>query len=285
MVTIIQCEDYKDCRGNQIVGRLNGCKVIIKGSNSKLVIHGDFKAYGDGSVIILEDNCDVEFGDCFQLGCRSTLFFRANSYVRIGDHASLGNYTKMYIRGKMIIEDHICMREFGELRVHGDAHIGSWNYYQHHVTIYVPINSIFETGKDAGISWYSKILAGSGHSTFDLKHRIKLEELSRGKKQYTKIGAHVWIGAGSTIYNDVSIGEGSVVTANSNVFSGCFESNSLIAGNPAKMIMKDVTWDRRPKLTCEEYENYIMSNSEVIERPSFFDEFADEGLIDNYYFV
>lgn len=284
MVTIVQCDNYSDCKGNQIIGKIDGCKVIIKGENSRLVINGVFKAYGGGSVIILEDNCDVELGEFFQLGCRSILFFRANSFVRIGEHASLGNYTKMYIRGKMVVRDHFCLREYGELRIHGEANIGSWNYYQHHVTIYVPLNSVFETGKDAGISWYSKVLAGSGHSTFDLKHRMKLEDLSIETKQHTKLGAHVWVGSGSTIYNDVSIGNGCVVTANSNVYSGYFDDCSLISGNPAKMIMKDVTWDRRPNLTYEEYEEYCASDIELIERPSFFDEYSDEGIIDNYYF-
>ncbi len=283
MVTLIQCDNYIDSKGNQIIGEIKNCKVIIKGSNSKLKINGNFKTYGQGSTIIMEDNCDIEIGDCFQLGGNSILFFRSNSFVRIGEHTSLGNYTKLYIRGTIILGDHFCMREFGELRIHGVANIGSWNYYQHHVTVYVPVFKEFRTGKDVGLSWYAKVLAGSGHSTFDQKHRIKLEDLSREKQQKTVLGSHVWIGSGSTIYNDISIGSGCVITANSNVYSGSFGDNVLISGNPAKQILQNISWDRRPKLTYDEYEEYIANGLEIIERPSFFDEYSDEGIIDDYY--
>lgn len=45
-----------------------------------------------------------------------------------------------------------------------------------------------------------------------------------------------WIGAGSIIIAEVSIGSGSIVAAGSVVKKGIYPPNSFLAGNPAKVI-------------------------------------------------
>jgi acetyltransferase-like isoleucine patch superfamily enzyme len=56
------------------------------------------------------------------------------------------------------------------------------------------------------------------------------------KKDEIKIGDNVWIGWNSTILKGVEIGENSVVAAGSVVLKGKYPNNSLIAGNPAKVV-------------------------------------------------
>ena len=56
------------------------------------------------------------------------------------------------------------------------------------------------------------------------------------KKEEIKIGDNVWIGWNSTILKGVQIGENSVVAAGSVVLKGIYPNNSLIAGNPAKVV-------------------------------------------------
>ncbi len=56
------------------------------------------------------------------------------------------------------------------------------------------------------------------------------------KKEEIKIGDNVWIGWNSTILKGVQIGENSVVAAGSVVLRGKYPNNSLIAGNPAKVV-------------------------------------------------
>ena len=50
------------------------------------------------------------------------------------------------------------------------------------------------------------------------------------------IGDDVWVGANSTILKGAKIGSGSIVATGSVVLKGEYPENSLIAGNPAKVI-------------------------------------------------
>lgn len=51
-----------------------------------------------------------------------------------------------------------------------------------------------------------------------------------------EIGDDVWLGAGVTILKGVRIGNGCLVAAGSVVLEGDFPANSIIAGNPAKVV-------------------------------------------------
>ena len=238
MVAILACDEYSDSNGNKIIGNISNCKVIFKGKNSVLKVGDGFHAYGENTTIIIEDYCSITLGDCFQIGRQSNIFFRTGSNVTIGNHASFGNQVNIYCRGHIEIGDYFCMREYSELRVHGKMIFDSWVYLQHHVTIYVPRHSELTVGKDTGFSWYTKIVAGSGHSTFDMRHELKLEDLVSEQKhdKCLRLGNHVWVGCGSMIHNDVSIGDGCIVSSGSVVLAGVYENNVMIAGYPAKIV-------------------------------------------------
>lgn len=55
------------------------------------------------------------------------------------------------------------------------------------------------------------------------------------------IGDNVWIGSNVVIMKGVTIGEGAVVAANSVVTSNV-PPRSMVSGNPAKVVQKDITW-------------------------------------------
>ncbi|CAM3781650.1 hypothetical protein [Avibacterium endocarditidis] len=57
------------------------------------------------------------------------------------------------------------------------------------------------------------------------------------------IGYRVWVAYGATIWGGSQIGNGSIVGAYS-VVKKRFPNNCIIAGVPAKVIRKDVFWER-----------------------------------------
>ena len=57
------------------------------------------------------------------------------------------------------------------------------------------------------------------------------------------VGDHVWIGQDSLILKGCKIGSGSIIGAGSILSNKEVPSNTIFAGNPAKLIKKDIFWD------------------------------------------
>lgn len=83
------------------------------------------------------------------------------------------------------------------------------------------------------ISWNVTIMDGDGHSL--------LCDGNDNKPMPVIIGKNIWIGNNAIILKGVTIGDGSVVAAGS-VLTKSVPSNSLVAGNPAKVIRSNINW-------------------------------------------
>ena len=70
-----------------------------------------------------------------------------------------------------------------------------------------------------------------------LKEEINIPPIKRSlfSKGPVIIGNNVWIGSGVIILPNVTIGDNCILGANS-VVTKSFEKNSVIAGNPARLI-------------------------------------------------
>lgn len=89
-------------------------------------------------------------------------------------------------------------------------------------------------GDNCVISWGCQFLDDDHQKIFYKEKEEKENEII--------IGNHVWIGTGAQIYKGTNIADGCVIAANS-VVRGIFnEPNSLIGGNPAKLIKREITW-------------------------------------------
>lgn len=92
-----------------------------------------------------------------------------------------------------------------------------------------------EIGSDCAVSWGATIID-------DNHHKVLPKTLSKNGAEFVKIGNHVWIGCNVTILKGTEIGENCIVAAGS-IAKGKFPPNSLIGGNPAKVIKDNVSWE------------------------------------------
>ena len=61
------------------------------------------------------------------------------------------------------------------------------------------------------------------------------------------IGKHCWIGAGTFIGKNVSIAPNNIIGAKSVATKSFDEEYTAIAGNPAKIVKRGITWGRNLK--------------------------------------
>jgi len=109
--------------------------------------------------------------------------------------------------------------------------IGEGFFIGHHGTIVVNVKA--RIGKNCNIA-----------------HNVTIGQANRGRLEgYPTIGDHVWIGTGAVIVGNIHIGNNVLIAPNAYVNMDVPE-NSLVLGNPAKIISKE-----NP---CEGYINNIL---------------------------
>jgi acetyltransferase-like isoleucine patch superfamily enzyme len=139
------------------------------------------------------------------------------------------------IRGKLVFNGNFsigkgCRFDIGpnaiaEIGDNGYVSPNTWFVISHGLSI----------GNNCAISWGCQFLD-------DDFHTLEYGNQKQIKNNKITIGNNVWIGCNSFIYKGVNIPNGCVIASNSVVKSSFFEENTLIAGNPAVVIKKNVTW-------------------------------------------
>lgn len=102
-------------------------------------------------------------------------------------------------------------------------------------------------GKDCMFSHDIYILGGDGHTLYDTERNKVLNSVESipNEKKRVVIGNHVWVGLRTVILNGCNIGDGSMIGAVSVVKRRC-SNNCMLAGNPAKVLRKNIAWSRNP---------------------------------------
>lgn len=93
-------------------------------------------------------------------------------------------------------------------------------------------------GKDCMLSHDVHMQPHNQHGIIDLDAR----QLVKAKRNIV-LGDHVWIGRAVSVLPGVTIGDGSIVGANS-VLTKDVPANSAVAGYPAKVVRENCTWSR-----------------------------------------
>jgi acetyltransferase-like isoleucine patch superfamily enzyme len=88
-------------------------------------------------------------------------------------------------------------------------------------------------GLNCAVSWNTNILGGN-------IHELVVAGVPRPRTRPVSLGDHAWIGCGATVLG-ATIGAGAVVAAGS-VVTTDVPAQAVVAGNPARVVKKDVVW-------------------------------------------
>lgn len=161
-------------------------------------------------------------------GCASSVFFyryiklKGGGYITINSHTTFGKsciltawnrYQGIKYTPKIVIGENCCFGEYNHITSINSIKIGSGVLTGRWVTI---------TDNSHGMTDFS---------TLKIKP-IKRNLYSKGP---VVIGNNVWIGDKSTILPGVTIGDGSVIAANS-VVTKSVPAYSVVGGNPARIL-------------------------------------------------
>jgi acetyltransferase-like isoleucine patch superfamily enzyme len=94
-------------------------------------------------------------------------------------------------------------------------------------------------GRSVCVGGNVRILDHDFHALDHLARRLPMSEQEKSiRREPIAIGDDVFIGTNAIILKGVSIGDRSIVAAGAVVFKGQYPSDSIIAGNPAKIIRR-----------------------------------------------
>ena len=118
------------------------------------------------------------------------------------------------------------------------------NTYISEIHIYISAGAKCYIGKDCLISRDVQVWASDFHALMDndTKRVINIP------KDILTVGDHCWIGANAIFTKRAKIPNNTVV-ANAAVISKDFrETNTVIAGNPAKIVKHNIDWDKKMEI-------------------------------------
>lgn len=201
----------------------------VVNSRQKEVMSGNYHDTSGNKITAPDNlrNCHFQF-----LGGANEVIIHPNANLRNVFLEFLGHNNKVYIGENVSMHRQWC------LGVGCTIKIGNKTTSTNPVYITVAEHTTLSIGEDCMFATNNQIRTDDAHPIYDVY---------TGKRLNTSkdiiIGDHVWIAYGATIFGGTQIGNGSIIGAYS-VVKKCFPNNCVIAGVPAKVVRKDVFWER-----------------------------------------
>lgn len=182
-----------------------------------------------GAAILLSVTFDIKGNDnSVQIGEGSKLN-GVTFYVRGNNHKiTIGKRCKFNRGGSLWCEDYDCSLIIGENSTFENVHIA----------VTEPGRKVV-IGSDCMMAYDIDIRTGDSHSILSTETSDRINYAAD-----ISIGNHVWIAAHCSLLKGSTIAENSVVATGS-VVTAKFPANVIIAGNPAKIIKRGITWSRK----------------------------------------
>lgn len=201
---------------------------INKGIDNQLLIFKNgrwisVKKVPGAEIAITGDHNRIEIGEnSYFKNAKIEISHTNYAHVKIGSNCQLNNFLIHFSKGENQTFS------IGDYSSTGGISI----MLPSHTSCYIGNNCMFS--KDICI-W-----AGDGHTLFNYKTGNVLN-----KKEYTiRIGNYCWVGWGTALLKNTVLPDYTIVGMQSVVTKKFTQKYTVLAGNPAKIIKKDVAWDR-----------------------------------------
>lgn len=182
------------------------------------------------------DKCILKDVSCFINGNNNTVSLGTNcklknvKFIISGDNHTIeiGNNVRLHEGTVIWLGDNNCTLTVGDNTTVESAHIAVTEPH-----------SRIEIGTDCMLSNGIEIRSGDSHTIIDIKTGLRVNYA-----QNVNIGDRVWIGANCTILKGVNLPRECVIATGSVVTKSFTEKNTVIGGVPAKIIRKNISWQR-----------------------------------------
>lgn len=160
------------------------------------------------------------FGDCGSAGLQE---FKGGLYLDEG--------AKLYLKVMCVIGQGTVIR----CDKNAAVELGK-NFYCNK-NCYLRSSENIKFGDDCSLGWNVQLNGDDGHT-------VKYNGKTSKQKGTITIGNHVWLTSNTIVIKDVNIADGCIVAQGAIVTKSIIESNSLVAGLPAKVIKSSVEWKK-----------------------------------------
>lgn len=189
---------------------------------------------------------NIQIGDNFICKKSNVIIKGNNNLLTIGNNFKCNGFLSIVVIGdnnEIVINDNVTVVDELKVYCHDNSkyckiNIGNGtSFYKTEISTY-DNESTVNIGSDCMFGYDTIVYNTDGHAIFQ---NDKLINIAKD----LIVGNHVWCGWGSTILKNSYIADGCVVGKNA-IVSGKFkETNSAIGGVPAKILKRNIRWDRR----------------------------------------
>ncbi len=163
-----------------------------------------------------------------------------NNTVEIDKHANLKNVSIDILGDNNLVKIGKNVRLTGTIRLDYNCRVEIGDNVTSTNPVYMTCaeKTQIRIGDDCMFTTNNQIRTDDAHAIYDVNTGKRIN-----KSKDIIIGKHVWIGYRATLLAGTEIGDGSVIGAFSLVKKK-FPNNCVIAGVPAKLVKKDIFWER-----------------------------------------
>ena len=212
---------------NKLLGstqyRSPACEYILKTVKGRgNIISTDGATLSEVKLEIYGSNNSITIGKNSSI-VELEIFVRGNNNV-----ISIGENCRFIKGGVLWVEDNRCRLIIGSSTSFVTAHLA--------VT---ETGSNIEIGEDCMFAYDIDVRTGDSHSILDEASGARIN-----KAENVYIGNHVWVATHANILKGVKIMDNCIVGSGAVVVKGGAEDGVIYAGNPAKIVKRNINWSR-----------------------------------------